>query len=318
MSMAGILAWGVPAIQALQDHAEYQSVQTQMLELNQEIRNLRDPQNTRVATLSIAGGQLLFTEGDRWVITGMTEAAYTGYKIEDFDDDDGDLTISGHPVDGTATLEKVVGGKFTSLDEASCTTPTPCALLLGVDGDITTDVLRIQYKAGSIVKAESWIINVGRFTYTQDDTGNQNHLEMGASILEQVRGTFMRQTPTIKEPVFGTTPEDTDFFVRVMHISGTEVAQGRGEFSVLVNLVDNYGVSRGRPLLDPARLVRFQIDGDLEDAFCTHLINTDEDYTYVGTESNCAGGDADVLYDPGRTFTYELSQAQVSGFVRNA
>lgn len=320
MAMAGILAWGVPAIQALQHHAEYQSVQTQMLELNQEVRNLRDPQNTRVATLSIAGGQLEFASGDRWAISGMTESTYSDFKLVGYDDDDDALTLSGLPVAGTASVDKVVGGKFTSLDEQSCTAAT-CSLNLGAGGDITRDVLRIQYKVSSVVKAETWILDVGRFTYTQDATGHMNHLEMGASVLQQATGAFMRQSPTIKEPVFGSTPPDTDFFVRALQMTGTESSGGRGEFSVLVNLVDNYGVSRGRPLFESAHFVRFQIDGDLEESFCNHFLledSTDYGFTGGGTPADCSGGDVDVLYDPGQPFTYELSQAVVSGFVRNA
>lgn len=323
MAMAGILAWGVPAIQALQHHAEYQSVQTQMLELNQEIRNLRDPQNTRVATLSIAGGSLGFGSGDRWAISAMNDATYANYRVRGYEDDDDTILVDGMPAGGTATVAKVVGGRFTNLHEVtSC--PVPCTLNLGASGDIATDVLRVQYKESSIVKAETWILDVGRFTYEQDATGNMNHLEMGGSVLEQGTGRFMRQTPTIKEPVFGSTPEDRDFFVRVLQMTGTEGSSGRGEFSILVNLVDNYGVSRGRPLFESAHFVRFQIDGGLEESFCNHFLFEDPDhYSFTGGGSpvDCSGGDVDVLYDPtpaNQPFTFELSQAVVSGFVRNA
>ncbi len=327
MAMAGILAWGVPAIQALQHHAEYQSVQTQMLELNQEIRNLRDPQNTRVATLSIAGGSLAFGSGDRWAVSAMTDAAYPDYRVTSYQDDDDTIILTGIPAAGEATAERVVGGKFTLVADETCASAGSCTLNLEehvTPVSIATDVLRIQYKESSIVKAETWILDVGRFTYTQAGTGSLNHLEMGSSVLEQVTGTFMRQTPSIKEPVFGSTPEDRDFFVRVLQLTGTEGSSGRGEFSILVNLVDNYGASRGRPLLESTYFVRFQIDGALEEAFCNHFLLEDPDYysfTGGGSPADCSGGDVDVLYNPGaanQPFTFQLSQAVVSGFVRNA
>src|SRR5688572_13054708 len=80
-SIGGILAWGVPAIEGLQDRAEFQHVLTQFLQMDAQVRNLRDPQNTRVITLALSQGQLFFNEGERWVITGSREETYNAFYL---------------------------------------------------------------------------------------------------------------------------------------------------------------------------------------------------------------------------------------------
>jgi hypothetical protein len=292
-----------------------------MLELNQELRNLRDPQNTRVATLSIADGEIGVQPGDRWVITGVSDEDYIGLKISGYDDDDAtEVTVLGLPGGfDSAQIHIVQGGQVPSSPLDTCTT-APCVLDLG-GSDIAQNVFRIQVIENSFVIGESWLINVGRITYHQTGSSdtNYNHLEMGASLIQQRDSVYMRQSPTFKEPVLSATPPDVDFFVRVMQLMGSESQSGRGEFSVLVNLVDNYGVSRHRPLMDPAYAVRFQIHGELEESFCNALLERDPSfYAYDGTGTGCESGDVDVLYDPNETFTYELSHAVVNVFVRKA
>jgi hypothetical protein len=321
VTMAGILAWGVPAIQGLQEHAEFQSVQTQMLELNQELRNLRDPQNTRVATISIADGTIQTLPGDRWVITAMTDPGMTGLKITGYDDDDAtSIEVDGVPVTvpaHVATMHSFPGAKPSQypIAEESCSLGS--CTLSNISIDLTRDVYRIQITESSLVRAEAWIVNAGRFTYTQAGGRNMNHLEMGASVIEQADRFYMRQGPTVKEPAFDAIVPDTDFFVRLVQLQGSDAVSGTGSFSILVNLVDNHGETDERPVFDSARLVRFQIHGDLEEAFCNAFLSRSTDYTYDGSSTDCAGGDADVLYDPPQAFSFEMSQAVVSGYARS-
>jgi hypothetical protein len=308
IAIGGILLWGVPAIQGVQEFAQFQSVQTQMLELNQDLRNLRDPLNTRVATISIAQGDIQVAKGDRWVISVSTDASLTSFAITSFSDDDDSLGVSGLPGTYTLTLDKVVGGRFTALD--SCN--NPCSTLNIGAGDITKDVLRVQLKVSSLVKAESWIMNMGRITYDQGN-GNKNHLEFGASLIGQQSSVYLKQSPAVKPPDFTSDPQDKDFFLRVIQLVGSDRVGGQGQFSVQVNLVDNYGVSRGRPSMGDARLVRFQVAGDLSESFCNYFSNL-KDFTFAGTGS-CAT-DAQALYNPAQSFSFEMSHAVVNAYVR--
>src|SRR5688572_4221259 len=86
VSIGGILTWGMPAIQGLQDHAEYQSVLTQFLQLDSDVRNLRDPLNTRVSTISVSQGTIALDAGDRWVISAARDANYNDFHVLDYED----------------------------------------------------------------------------------------------------------------------------------------------------------------------------------------------------------------------------------------
>jgi hypothetical protein len=225
------------------------------------------------------------------------------------------VTVPAH----VATMHRFPGANPSDdvIAEESCSLGS-CTLSNTTGINLTRDVYRIQITESSLVRAEAWIVNAGRFTYTQAGGRNMNHLEMGASVIEQADRFYMRQGPTVKEPAFDAIVPDTDFFVRLVQLQGSDAVSGTGSFSILVNLVANHGETDERPVFDSARLVRFQIHGDLEEAFCNAFLSRSTDYTYDGSSTDlCAGGDADVLYDPGVAFSYEMSQAVVSGYARS-
>lgn len=330
MSIAGILGWGVPAIQGLQDHAEFQSVLTQFLQMASDVRNLRDPQNTREVRLSLAGGVLSYGSGSRWVISAARDAAYNDFHLTGWEGPNpASVTLGGIPpltASSQVTVDEVTGGSFAT--RTSCTGVGCSTVSLGTAPNnvaLDTDVARIQLKEGT-VKAEAWILNVGRITYRQAFTGiSYIHFEMGAVFTQQDKVFFIDESPATKDPDYALTPEDTNLFVRALQLTGSAASQsGKGRYPILFNLVDNYGSSRGRPSFDPATMVRFQIDGDLEAAFCNYYdkrANWDNQNT-GGAVAMCpdegTSGFVSLRYNPGADrLTYDLNHAVVTTIVRS-
>lgn len=319
MAMAGILSWGVPAIQGLQEHAEFQSVLTQMIQTDQELRVLRDPQNTRRTPISMNTGQLNVYEGSRWVVAVHLDPDYTNLNVTGWESDTSSALVLRNftaTSNKNVTVDRVQGGTFTS--SATTTTCTQdCAMTLSHrPNDNTT---RIQVRMASVLKAEVWIFEAGRITYrlSTTDTTNRAHIEMGAVFQQQGTSLFLEETPTIKEPDFTVNPEDASYLFRALQLEGNTSASGKGRHQVLGHLVDNYGIARGRPSLENASSVRIQIDdsgaanteGLLEEGFCNIL---DKQTYYTEGDGLCDNGDVNVVYNPGRKFTFELSQSVVN------
>lgn len=287
ISIGGIMAWGVPAIAGLQERAEYQSVLTQFLQMQSDVRGLRDPQNTRITQISVNDGKLEFDLGSRWVVTGTTDAAYeplylTGWEM----DRPTTLTIAGGALPGATS--KVTADLFNggSIDPISSCTGAGCSTinLDGADADALGDadfqeistVLRIQIHEATGAKFEAWIINAGHLEYhlTERNLNNRIHFEMGAVFSQHTDFFYLEQAPTVKNPDYDLLPaEDISLFVRLLQLTGTvpQGVGGRGQFPIIFHLVDNYGAARGRPSFNPAESARIQIHGELEVPFCNYF-----------------------------------------------
>ncbi|MBI2077392.1 MAG: hypothetical protein HYT80_03335 [Euryarchaeota archaeon] len=275
MAIGGIVAFGVPIINGLQDYAEFQNVVTQYQELDADVRNLRDPQNVRVSAISINKGEIALSTGDRWVITVVEAGADKAFLVSDWeiaDDVNNDgLTITPELLGGAKYyVHEVRGSTFISVSD--CTGGASTCALTNIDLD--TDVVRIQMRnAANDVKGEAWILNVGRLSFRQSPTSelNQVHYELGAVMTEQDDAFFIQQVPTIKEPDAGLA--DYSLFVRLLRLQVDipTTVSGQGRHTVVTNLVDNYGEARGRPAFDNVDRVRIQVDGPMEEAFCNYF-----------------------------------------------
>ncbi len=289
ISIGGIMAWGVPAIAGLQERAEYQSVLTQFLQMQSDVRGLRDPQNTRITQISVNDGKLEFDLGSRWVITGTTDAAYepmylTGWEVNA----PNTLTIAGAAL--PAATNKITVDLFSggSIDSVWSCIAAACTTTISLDDDTPADgtgdvnfglvgtVLRIQIHEAGGAKFEAWIINAGHLEYhlTERNLNNRIHFEMGAVFSQHTDFFYLEQAPTVKNPDYDLLPaEDVSLFVRVLQLTGTmpQGVGGRGQFPIIFHLVDNYGAARGRPSFNPAVSARIQVHGELEVPFCNYF-----------------------------------------------
>jgi flagellin-like protein len=293
MAIGGIMAWGVPAINGLQERAEYQSVLTQFLQMESDVRGLRDPQNTRISQLSISDGRIVFDAGDRWVVIGMQDpdGDYDPLYLGGWEGSDPEtITIQGLAfVPPKIIVDKVQGGTFETVWSCGPTPACSNMISMGIDpGDpnnlaigahLDTHVVRIQFLEGSGAKAEAWIYNVGHLAYRLTERNEQNrlHFAMGAVFSQHDDFYYLEQAPTVKDPDYEIEPRDTSLFIRMLQLSGTmpQGVGGRGQFPIVYHLVDNYGSARGRPSFDPATAARIQIHGPLEVPFCNYFDRRD-------------------------------------------
>lgn len=317
-SIAGILAWGAPAIQGLQESAEFNGVLAQFLQMDSEVRNLRDPQNTRIVTLTVGGGILTFGKGDRWVVTGMRDAAFDPLYLGGWEGSNpASLNLLGIDLAGKqVSVDVASGGSFTNrFSCSSCANP----ISLGT-AKLDTDSVRIQVKSGGTVKAETWIINAGSIKYKVDSGSDRNvlHFAMGAVFSQQQDSFFLEESPTIKDPDYTVSPKDTNLFLRLLQLNGTAAAQtGKGRFPIVFNLVDNYGASRGRPSFDPATAARLQIHGELEAPFCAYLDARPGWESSGACPASGTAGNVNLKFNRGSDgLVYDLNHALVTTIVR--
>lgn len=344
ISIGGIMAWGVPAIQGLQERAEYQAVLTQFLQMQSDVRGLRDPQNTRISQISVNDGKLLFDVGSRWVVTGYRDDAYANMYLDGWEDDvPPQLTLVDGPslVNKKITVDRVTGGSVTTLwdcDPGFCgsTIDTNFDGVGGPDLDLSAidTVTRVVVYDVS-AQWEAWIFNVGHIEYhlTERNERNRLHFEMGAVFSQHDDYYYIEQAPTVKSPDYGLTPKDTSLFVRVLQLSGPtpQGVSGRGQFPIVYHLVDNYGSARARPSFD-AEGARIQIHGPLEVPFCNHFedrydVATSTGWQFDGVAASCptdpglwsTTSDVNLVYDEGTNpLIYDLTHSVVTTNIRTS
>lgn len=345
LAMAGILVWGVPAIQGLQEHAEFRSMLSQALQLNAEFLTLRDTASNRVASFSMNEGTFKAETGTRWAVfatTGDGESATTNYaqmylkgwesltatQVEVWDPPVANLYME---------LDSVSGSTFTKADNKTCASSgvgSSCALLTG--GSLPRGATwRLQVKNGGTLVGEAWLFDAGRVSYKMSESNPYNRIvmEMGSVFSMQGTAVFVEQKPALKEPDFNLSPKDSSFVFRAFAMSGNSAVTGKGKHTVIANLVGNFGLKDSRPYVAAAKAVRIQVDdggapatkGLTEEGFCNYLdsITTSSGADYWTPKSPCGGGDADVLYNPtdaagtnNGLFSFELTQANVDVSIR--
>lgn len=324
LAMAGILAWGVPAIQGLQDHAEFQSVLTQAHELNADLLKLRDAKAASIAYVSMNQGELRVGSGARWIVTAYLDSNWEGLYYTNWENG-AQFLANGVPGASTMTYD-LATLSFTAIGSSPETCAAGTCGAVGSAGNVNmtalaNPVVRIQFKVGNVLKAESWVFNTGRVTYKLDANSEYNriHIELGAVFTQQGSAVFVDRKPTVKEPDLTNVPSDKSYLVRAFQVwqTASNVVVGKGRHTVNVQLDDNHGTTRGRPFLQGATAVRLQVDdggapgvkGILEEGFCNYFAALPSYAVQGGT--TCAGGTVSVLYDPVDPFNYELSQAVV-------
>lgn len=332
VAMAGIMLWGVPAIQELQEQAEFQSVLSQVVQINAEIRAMRDANAARAPGLTMNHGSIDVEPGSRWVVTYYRNDTFKPTNITGWEDDASlSALVDGHPKSVNITLDRALGGTFQSKATVNdCT--TNCVLTYGAYA-LTGNTTRILVKQNSTVEMESWIFDAGRMTYRMDTLSDFNriHVEMGGVFTQQGEALFREEKPTIKEPLWDLEPKDTSYLVRALQVEGDSSVSGKGRYTIQPRLLDTYGVTRARPSVDTTWAVRIQIDdsglanspGLLEEAYCNHFISIGN-YTQQGDAGACDEGDVNVLFDPddvpysnSGVFRFDLTQSVVSLTVRS-
>jgi hypothetical protein len=246
LAMAGILAWGVPAIQGLQEHAEFQSMLTQMVQVNNDLLTLRDPQNTRLVTVSMNHGTLRVEDGSRWVVgVGRDE---TEFYLSNWERGGGDFDFHWGGAAVRVTADRVVGSTPQNIAAATQSSCSGSCTLAGTGAAAATYPVRVQAFDGNNLRAEAWVFDMGRVSYRMREDSNLNrvHVEMGAVFTQQGPRIFMEHSAAIKEPVYDITPADTSYLVRVFQLSGDSAVSGKGRHTILASLAENYGTTKFR------------------------------------------------------------------------
>lgn len=347
LGMAGVLFWGTPTLQGIQDRGSVVGMEGEFDELRRASRELSVPDASRVPTVVLEDGDLSLEAGTRMMVAVALDTAYmdcdfsvTGWETSQSTELFVDLTgcreagnfltwcvvgdcLEIHKVTGSSTIEQgdiswsnqggnVYRGRYTGSD---------------LDFDFADDDWLVRATDGAstpTVYAEAWILEQKRITWrlSTSVTDVQLHLEGGAVFEVEDGSYFLYRSAAIREDAFGSN----DHVLRLVTLLGTETgSSGRGTPEVFMGLVGNHV----RTSTEQATQIRYAFHGDIAEAWCQSLLIRNgaldpsadplREYTPDGA---CTDTTPHVLYRitdsvTGReTFPFEFLHARVTSSIR--
>lgn len=338
--MAAILAWGVPTVQSIQDQSSLSAMQGEFSDIRLNTLILQEVDTSRLAFVALSAGELSLEPGDRFAIHAVHNQTYPdGSTQTDPDCDirvtgwhatttdlDVDVDTCGTVVTGSPSttqlefkLDKLVG---SSIQSRPGITVTGSGSNWNVETNKVGDDLsegnwRLQLiDSDGTPHAQAFILETDRVAWHLASSVNDMNLfiEGGALWYADNPLVYNLAPMPVNEDVFGTK----DYLLNFVTYSGDYLTIGSpSNPDVFLKLLGNHGRVSG---LDTLRL-RYDVHGDLAEAWCNHLqfrSDTITAGTYAEDSSaTCQDGDADgvrsVVYEPtgGGDFPFEFIHKRV-------
>lgn len=289
LGVAGVLFWGAPTIQGIQDRNAQNAMAGEFLELRRDTLDLTIPDASRVPAIALSDGTFSVTDGSRMQVTanhdggnGACDFHVTGWQTPPV----GTLQVDAsgcRPLatscpggaDGCLEVHKVLGSK--TVNQTITVTPTGTdAYDVDVDsGDLTTGDWMFRITDGNAqqteVYAQAWLLTTQRLSWElQSGVSDLGiHLEGGAVFRSQAGSIFLERGPRVEEAASGSD----DYVVRLPMYTGDEGSiSGSRSFHLFLRLQGNHV----RIQEEAATLVRYDFDGDLAEAWCNVLLDRND------------------------------------------
>ncbi len=347
LGMAGVLFWGTPTLQGIQDRGSLIGMEGEFDELRRASLELSVPDASRIPSVVLEGGSLDLEQGSRMLIaigqdSGNTDCdmQITGWSTGTSNSLSADLTgcrnsgdilglcglgcLEIHRVTGSSTIEQTnmnwnPGAGVNTYDATWDNTGT--APNFGSD-----DWLVRLTDGGTTVYATAWILDQKRITWRLSTSVSdvQLHFEGGAIFEVDSGAYFLHRPAPIREDAFGSE----DYVLRLVTLLGEPSGSaGRGTPEVFLGLVGNHV----RVSTPNAYQIRYTVSGDISEAWCQSLslrnnglvatATTNRHYTVDGT---CTSALPSVVYevtDPSvggsrKSFPLEFLHARITSSIR--
>ncbi len=331
IGIGGILLWGGPAIQAIQDQGSLAAMEGELSTVRESTLVLREIDSSRVPIIQIKDGELGIEQGTRFAIHVATKDAFTANC-------DPHLTSGwtqgeAQPLVFDATGCWDTGGTYELVVEELVgglpSTKTPALVNpVGETFEITDGSL--DFTASSwrftlqdladppVVWAQVYVLETLRFHWelNTDASNYELFLEGGALYRAEGEQLFQMTPAPIQEDIFGTG----EYLFRVPTYTGSLIAYGApNTLHAQVQLLNNHALGN----LDATSL-RYDFDGSLAEAWCNSLLLRNQT-TQAGVYDQapgwtCASGNANgirsvtftpTLDPPATSFPFELIQSRV-------
>lgn len=304
--MAGILFWGAPAIQAIQDQGALAAMEGEFATLRESTLVLREIDSSRVPVIPVNEGTVGLEPGTRMVLHMATGDAASSSCIPNLTDGwftgaSDDLVLDGPgcgfvPGNTDVAVDEYVGGhpeEVAVTDDVQTDTITIAAD--DPSTDFTDGDWRITVSKGGDVLVYVFVIDTLRFQWDllTQSSDMQLMLEGGALFRQESGRVFQLAGPPIQEDIFGTG----DYLIRFPTYRGSQFTFGA---PVTLHAQVQLDANHLRVANDETRSLRYSFhDDDLSEAWCNAILLRNQ-ATSTGTYTEdpahtCASGDANGI-----------------------
>lgn len=288
LGIAGILLWGAPTLQSIQDQNAQAGMVGEFQEMRRDSLVLSITDSSRVPRVNLETGTFGLQEGTRIMVSSMHDPGFgdcgfhvTGWQAAPVRQFSVDMTdcrtfdTSGCPVAAGEVCLRVFdvsGGNTFEKDityDTSSTAPIHTFTLDDADADLTEGDWRFMISDGSAnTDADAWLLSTQALHWQLDSQRELAvRLEGGAIFSQQGETVFLQENPPISEEAFGNAG---DFVLRLptYTTNSQTTLSGRGSPSVFLSLVgQNLRIST-----DEAYMVRFDFHGTFAEGWCNGLL----------------------------------------------
>lgn len=346
VGIAGILYWGLPAIDEMKATVEFRSVQSQFLELDGTVKELVAGTTERTAKRwlpSLNRGELYVqnaTESWLYATEPYHATANHDFEYSGFVDGDHLFTITsngpafdwalveGYIVTGTSTLTPINISAAPPSPVQMQATATPVwgsgeTKVFGAyvkDAGTTIPVplrnatFKIRIYSGPALLGEAWYVTTGRIDYQlHAGAGDKRVIQNNGAVLagDSTSMTLLNAPPL---PPPSTTNGVPRFFGRAVVLNGNTSIAGEDRFDLLISLNSTATLASYDCALadfsDCVESAKIYNWGEHREAWYSYLGNGGRGYTYVS--AGTAPNDYLLMREPRMGYTLLQSVLRVS------
>lgn len=307
LGIAGVLVWGAPMIDRIQSQNAQVAMVAEFEDLRDSSRELSVPDHSRFPTIVIPRGEVILDEGSRIMVTADMDTANLGcdFHVTDWADltDVDTVTVDTTGCRGGAVRIYSLSG--STLVSQTVTATAPTYSVTGADFSDGDWLFELYHDAcPDDACSQAWLHSGDQVSWSLGaSTGDRTVAFDSGAIFSETEGTqFLEREPLVGDITFGS--DYFGFWLRSLSAASYSSISGAGSHQVYLSLVGSYD----RIDASSATRLRFDIAGDLSEAWCNALVQRNPDLPgdYYGSEPDDCGA---VTGDGVRSVCY----ARVSG-----
>lgn len=348
VGIAGILYWGLPAIDEMKANVEFRTVESQFLDLDGTIKELVAGTTERTAKRwlpSLNRGQIHVQNAtETWLYATETynSSATHDFTYAGFSDGNNAFTITsnsdyalswvkveGYVVTGTSTLTTLNVSTVSSSDDQMQASPASSWAIgetktfyvwvkdtpTHVEQPLRNLTFKFKIYTGPDLVAEAWYVTTGRIEYQlAAGLGEKRIIENNGAVLTgDAESQALVNTPPLPPP--STTNNIPRFFGRAIVLNGNTSFVGEDRFDLLISLNSTATLASYDCALtnhsDCVETVKIWNYGDYQDAWYRYLTNDARGYDF--SEGGSIGNEYLVMRESYMGFTLLQSVLRLTG-----
>lgn len=290
LGIAGVLFWGAPMIDRIQAQNAQAAMVGEFEDLRDSSRELSVPDHSRFPTVILPRGELLLEPGSRMLVAVGRDPGFPGcdLHVRDWADSGagaGSVTVQANGCRGGATLtvSSVSGATLVQAYTGAVGAVSPA----GADFSEGDWLFRLSHAScpGTLC-AEAWLHSGDQVTWRMEGSAGVRRVsfDSGAIFSSSDGALFLEREPTIGDVAYGAGYYG--FWLRSLDAAAYIGLSGDGSHQVYLALMGTFD----RVDTPSAHRLRFDISGDLAEAWCNSLRARTDDVPGSSYEAADPGG----------------------------